>query len=191
MSHTESVHPRRLSGVVASLWLSLALACAANVATAAESKALTPLAMIGFELIEENPDPPREADQARRLVMIEQQFAQAIVAKGLYTPVDMQPAQALIESLRKQQEFLYRCESCQLEIGKTLKTRLVASGWVQKVSNLILNVNLQVRDVDMNRIVLTRSVDMRGNDDTSWTRALDYLLRAVAERRDSDPGYGL
>lgn len=191
MSHTRSVLRRRLSGLVASLCLSLAVVYAASAADVAEPKALTPLAMIGFELIEENPDPPREADQARRLVMIEQQFGQAIVAKGLYTPVDMQPAQALIENLRKQQEFLYRCESCQLEIGKTLNTRLVASGWVQKVSNLILNVNLQVRDVETNRIVLTRSVDMRGNDDISWSRALDYLLRAVAERRVSDAGYGL
>lgn len=181
----------RLLTVVAVGGMAMVLAWSAHAGGQVEVKPLTPLAMIGFELIEEHPDPPREADQARRLVMIEQQFAQAIVAKGLYAPVDMAPARPLIDALRKQQAFLYRCESCQVEIGKSLNTRLVASGWVQKVSNLILNVNLQVRDVETNRIVLTRSVDMRGNDDNSWSRALNYLLRALAERRATDPGYGL
>lgn len=171
--------------------MAMVLAWPAWAVAQTEAGALAPLAMIGFELIEENPDPPREVDQARRLVMIEQQFAHAVLAKGLYAPVEMAPARPLIDTLRKQHEFLYRCESCQVEIGRSLNTRLVASGWVQKVSNLILNVNLQVRDVETNRIVLTRSVDMRGNDDNSWRRALDYLLRAVAERRANEPGYGL
>ena len=49
-------------------------------------------------------------------------------------------------------------------------------GWVQKVSNLILNLNLQVRDVESGAIVSAASVDIRGNTDKSWRRGAIYLL---------------
>jgi len=47
---------------------------------------------------------------------------------------------------------------------------------VQKVSNLILNVNLVVEDVATGKTLRADSVDIRGNTDESWTRGLRYLL---------------
>jgi hypothetical protein len=44
-------------------------------------------------------------------------------------------------------------------------------GTVQKVSNLILNINVYMEDVQ------TGSVDIRGNTDESWRHGLDYMLR--------------
>jgi len=51
------------------------------------------------------------------------------------------------------------------------------SGWVQKVSNLILNMNIIVRDAKSARVILLKSVDIRGNTDESWSRAIDWLVR--------------
>ena len=51
------------------------------------------------------------------------------------------------------------------------------TGWVQKVSNLILNMNVVVRDTATGEVVSGKSVDMRGNTDESWSRALDWLVR--------------
>jgi hypothetical protein len=48
---------------------------------------------------------------------------------------------------------------------------------VQKVSNLILNINVYMRDAESGRMTFARSVDIRGNTDESWQRGLDYLLR--------------
>ena len=47
---------------------------------------------------------------------------------------------------------------------------------MQKVSNLILNLNLQVRDVAGGAIVAAGTVDIRGNTDKSWRRGVLYLL---------------
>ncbi|MBM3393881.1 MAG: DUF2380 domain-containing protein, partial [Betaproteobacteria bacterium] len=58
----------------------------------------------------------------------------------------------------------------------------VLVGWVQKVSNLILNVNAGVREVQNGREILARSVDMRGNTDPSWQRAVTRLARDVIAR---------
>jgi len=61
---------------------------------------------------------------------------------------------------------------------------------VQKVSNLILNINIEIRDVEADRVVLTKSVDIRTNNDQSWERGMRFLVRDLVERRAADPGYG-
>jgi hypothetical protein len=57
---------------------------------------------------------------------------------------------------------------------------------VQKVSNLILNMNIYVRDVHTGNLDAVISVDLRGNTDESWFRAASYLLR----NRLLAPNYG-
>jgi hypothetical protein len=39
------------------------------------------------------------------------------------------------------------------------------------VSNLILNMNVYMADVRSGRVLLTKSVDLRGNTDDSWSRS--------------------
>ena len=55
--------------------------------------------------------------------------------------------------------------------------QLAAVGWVQKVSNLILNINLQIRDAHSGAMLALGSVDIRGNTDESWRRGTEYLLK--------------
>lgn len=57
---------------------------------------------------------------------------------------------------------------------------------VQKVSNLILSMNVYVRDAHTGNLVAIMSVDFRGNTDESWSRAMSYLLR----NRLLAPNYG-
>ena len=57
------------------------------------------------------------------------------------------------------------------------RANFVLIGWVQKVSNLILNMNVVVRDVKTGRVISVKSVDMRGNTDDTWSRAMDWLIR--------------
>ena len=100
------------------------------------------------------------------------------------------PAQAQIEALRAQNAFLYRCNGCLAEVGQKLGTRLVAVGWVQRVSQLILNVNVSGRVAATGEEVLAKSVDLGGNNDESWTRAVAFMLRGWGERRERNPRYG-
>lgn len=71
---------------------------------------------------------------------------------------------------------LRRCESCVRELGRRVGADWVTVGWVQKVSELILNMNLVVWDVGSGRRLAAGSVDMRGNTDESWRRASHRLL---------------
>jgi hypothetical protein len=55
------------------------------------------------------------------------------------------------------------------------------------VSNLILNMNIYVRDASSGATVEAMSDDMRGNTDESWFRTLDWLIR----NRLLAPDYGV
>ena len=61
--------------------------------------------------------------------------------------------------------------------AQKLGADLAITGLVQKVSALILNINVFVRDTHSGRLIASMSVDLRGNTDESWSRAMNYLLR--------------
>jgi hypothetical protein len=82
---------------------------------------------------------------------------------------------------------LRTCGGCDAEFGSELGARYSMTGWVQKVSNLILNMNIVVRDAKTGQVILSKSVDMRGNTDESWSRALDWLV----DRPLLAPGVGV
>ncbi|MDX1540521.1 MAG: DUF3280 domain-containing protein [Geminicoccaceae bacterium] len=68
------------------------------------------------------------------------------------------------------------CRACELDAAEALDADFALSAWVQKVSDLILNINLKVTAVDSGRVVFQDSVDIRGNTDDSWLRGLRYLV---------------
>jgi len=161
-------------------WLGLALlACAP--ATAAEPKSL---ALMDFELIDEmrqyeSAQARRETD--RRLVLITSELAQEFARRDMYRVVDPAPAAQLIEKLKASYE-LRACNGCEIDIGKALGADRVALCWVQKVSNLILNINISVQSVPTGETVYAKSVDIRGNTDEAWLRGVRRLVDNIQER---------
>ena len=166
------------------------LLAAAGPVQAAEPGSLPSIAVAGFELIEEHPNPAQAANLKRRLAAAEQQLRQGLTERGLYRVADAGATQQVVDRLKTQHEYLYRCPDCPQTIGQAAKTDLVVMGWVQKVSELILNINVEVHDPKANRVVLAKSVDLRGDNDESWNRGLRFMLRDWAERRERNPGYG-
>jgi hypothetical protein len=148
-------------------------------------QALPPtIAVLPFEIEDDTlaqGGPSDVAAQQRRLDLVADRVRQGLSVSGHYAVVDTAPAAAVIAEHRSR-EALHACNGCELDIGRALGARLVAVGWVQKVSNLIINVNLGIKDVASGRTLLIRSVDVRGNTDDSWGRAADRLVRDVLER---------
>jgi hypothetical protein len=158
---------------------------------AAHAQGLEPVAVVGFELVDEQPDPARDEAMRRRLASIQAQLEKGLAERGLYRVVDIAPAKGLVDAARASNAFVYRCNGCLAPIGERLNTRLVIVGWVQRVSELILNINVAVKDAKSGVDVLTKSVDLRGNNDESFSRGMNFMLRDWAERRQRNPSYGL
>lgn len=149
------------------------------------------LAVLDVELVDDHENPATVPAQQRRLAAATEQLRRELAERQLYRVVDPAPAQPLLQRLRGEVAFVYRCDDCADQVGRQLGAELVMTPWVQKVSELILNFNVQIRDVVAGKVIFSKSVDLRGNQDTSWTRAVHYLVRDMAEKRARNPRYGL
>ncbi|WP_245409965.1 DUF3280 domain-containing protein [Pararhizobium haloflavum] len=72
---------------------------------------------------------------------------------------------------------LYTCRGCETAYAEDLGADLAVTGFVQKISTLILSLNITVRDVDSGEIVERLSASLRGNTDDSWAHGANYLIR--------------
>ena len=138
-----------------------------------------------FELINEMRDYETEESQAvqqRRLALISDTLRQEFDRRGLYRTVDNNAAAKLIADQKARQE-LRNCNGCELDIGRALGADVVVLAWVQKVSNLILNINIEVKDVASGETLYTKSVDLRSNSDKSWLRGIRYMVDSIEEKK--------
>jgi hypothetical protein len=143
---------------------------AALMTLAAPAVAADRVALLPFELENSSLEPTRPDERARLLLLDE--VVQRRIGEAGFEMVDPAPVAAEVASYSS----LRGCNGCELGLGRKLGVDFIAVGWVQKVSNLILNLNLEVREVATGRMVAAGSVDIRGNTDESWRRGALYLL---------------
>jgi TolB-like protein len=133
------------------------------------------VAIFDFEMVDTSlegaANGPR-VDEAARLARLGDGLRQRLAQSGRIDVVDIAPIAAAARASN-----LQACGGCDADFARRLAAKYSITGWVQKVSNLILNLNITIRDVDTGKIVWAKSVDMRGNTEESWLRALDYLVR--------------
>jgi hypothetical protein len=151
---------------------------------------LRSIAVLDFELIDEQNNPLTKAAQEVRLRAATGQLRRELGERRLYAVADPAPSEELQRKLRSQQENLFQCADCSDQIGRLLGVDLVMTPWVQKISELILNLNVQIYDLRSRKIMFSKSVDMRGNTDVSWTRAVSFLVSEMVDQRARNPGYG-
>ena len=147
----------------------------------AQGAELLSIAILDFELIDDQREFSPATVEYQRLRAIRDQLEQEFARNQLYRIVDVGPASALIRKYQSETQ-LHACNGCELEIGRALGVDRVLVGWVQKVSTLILNINLQIEDTATGAVLLNKSVDLRGNTDESWRRGVSYLVRSMVEK---------
>ena len=92
-------------------------------------------------------------------------------------------------SAQVQREDERRLALASAELAREFERRGMAPGpgdvtrcWVQKVSNLILNINVEVRS-ETGATRYRGSVDIRGNADEAWLRGVRRLAENLDEQR--------
>lgn len=116
-----------------------------------------------------------------RLDRISEQLREELAKSGKYQMLDIAPIRDAARHAN-----LQACGGCDLKLAGQLGADLEITGVVQKVSNLIINLNIYLRDVKTGAMIIAASADMRGNTDESWTRTMSYLIR----NRILAPNYG-
>jgi hypothetical protein len=152
----------------------LAMCLTAGLVSSASAEPKT-VAFLNVHLQNDNEgyQPTSDAEKAR-MTALEKSFKKQLEATGDYKFVPL--SDALREKIAKGQA-VGTCGGCEAQYGKEAGADEVAWIRVQKVSNLILNLNVYMERSSDGKTLYEKSVDMRGNDDESWARSLDYLLK--------------
>ena len=166
------------------MMLSLTIVIAA-LPVAAETRRI---AVFNFDLIDDSQEGEMNgvrADETQRLVLISDELRRLLKADGRYEPVDTAPVADDIERLKP----MYKCNHCEDDLARKLGVNYVMIGTVQKVSNLILNLNLYVRDVAADKIIQGMSSDIRSTSDDSWMHGVRWVVKnqLLADKQPGQP----
>jgi hypothetical protein len=146
---------------------------------------LKTIAILEFDLVDDQRELSPATIEYQRLTAIHDQLQEEFAKNRLYRVIDVGPAAELIK-MHQSRSQLHACNGCELDIARSLQADRVLVGWVQKVSNLIGNINIQIEDATTGAILLNKSVDLRGNTDESWRRGVSYIVRSMIEKNQGN-----
>jgi Protein of unknown function (DUF2380) len=146
-----------------------------SAATDAPSEPAKSVALLNVQFLNDHEDlePTTSAERAR-IALIASIFKAKLEASGRYAFVSI-PADATAKISAGPE--VGACGGCEFGYGKELGADTVTWIVIQKVSDLILNINVYIADVAAKKMVFVHSVDIRGNTDESWTRGITYLVK--------------
>jgi len=157
----------------AALLAAMLMVAAGSSRTVAHTAA--PTAFLGVFIDNDNAAyEPTSAAELARAAHVEVQFKSLLETSGEYKFV---PVTAAMRSRIAAGQALGRCAGCEAAYGRELGAARVAWIEVQKISNLILNMNVYILDATSGKSLVVHSVDIRGNTDESWSRSLTYLVK--------------
>ena len=123
-----------------------------------------------------------QADEQRRLKDVTEPLRKGLADAGKFVIVDISPVNAAAHASN-----LQSCGGCDVDLARQVGADLAITGVVQKISALILNMNIYLRDAHTGQLITGMSADFRNNTDESWSRTMGYLLR----NRVLAPNYGV
>ncbi|MCJ2057008.1 DUF3280 domain-containing protein [Methylobacterium sp. J-048] len=72
---------------------------------------------------------------------------------------------------------LYKCNGCAADIGKSLGADLVVTGYVEKGSGQIFNLNVTIAEAETGKMVRGGQVTIRADTDDTWTHAMRWVVK--------------
>ena len=150
-------------------------AAAALPAAAAPAGAPVGVAVFDLELYDTSLEGElrgRDPAESARLAELTALLRAAVAARADMTPVDVAPLAERLAAL----PALYSCNGCEARLAGELGAERSVSGFVYKISTLILYITVAVRDAETGRLLEKKSVSIRGNTDESWRHGMQTLL---------------
>jgi hypothetical protein len=153
--------------------MGLAFLSVGEASAAPDGQEVPRVAFFGFQLINSSLERTTPAEAAR-IRLLDDLFREKLDASSRFRIVAIPPD---LDREVASGPAIGNCNGCERDFARKVDASRAAWGIVQKVSNLILNINVYMEDAETGKMEFARSVDIRSNSDDSWQRGLDYLLR--------------
>ena len=157
-------HAATACGLVA---LCAALPCAAR---AADKAAVFPVEL--FEPGASYGARARPAD-TRKLALVTDELRKALRDQAGLEIVDTAPKADVVAK----EGPLYKCNGCASDIGKSLGADLVVTGYVEKGSGQIFNLNVAIAEAATGKAVRGGQVTIRTDTDDTWAHAMRWVVK--------------
>ncbi|MEJ1160806.1 DUF3280 domain-containing protein [Prosthecomicrobium sp. N25] len=112
-------------------------------------------------------------DDRRRLGLATAELRRLVAEKGDQAVVDLAP---MAEKL-KDAAPLHKCNGCDADLAREAGADFAVLGKVQKLTPVLVHIDIAVRDVAADTVVRTMSVDVNGDTDEMWVRGVRWLFR--------------
>jgi hypothetical protein len=147
------------------------------------------LLVLDLELVGDLSDASLASTHEERIRSVSKLLRQELSQLPTYEVVDAAPVKEHIESLRAVQ-YLHKCNGCEIDVALELGADQVLVAWVHRVSQLILSLTYEIREVPSGRPLKRKAFDFRGDNDTGWSRAVIYMVKDLAQSQNGGPPPG-
>lgn len=159
-------------------------ACAALVMisfTAAAGETHRPkLAILPVEINDTSGEMAAPDSHDRMLAALTAFLTERIGQSNLYALVPQARVAEAVQAVNSG-TYLRSCNGCELDIARKAGADQVMIAWIWKVSSLVLTLHIEIKDVGSGRSLYRRVFDFRGDNETAWKRAADYMAGTLAE----------
>jgi hypothetical protein len=120
---------------------------------------------------------PGADEVSRRTEELRKYFVEILERSDKYQLIELDRESDAYKALVESHGRLFECKRCIVTFGRAVHSDYVLHGWVQRVSNLIINLNVEILDSESGKVYDRASVDTRGNTDKSWQDGVSFLKR--------------
>ena len=110
---------------------------------------------------------------ADRLHRISGELRELLAASPDYELVDLTPAADRITALGN----IYGCNGCEAAIARESGATAYATALINKISTLILTIQITVRNAETGAVLAHGMADIRGDNDRAWSHGIGWLMR--------------
>ncbi|MCJ2101647.1 DUF3280 domain-containing protein [Methylobacterium sp. E-046] len=114
----------------------------------------------------------RPAD-TKKLALVTDELRKALHEKAGLEIVDTAPKADIVAK----EGPLYKCNGCASDIGKSLGADLVVTGYVEKGSGQIFNLNVTIAEAETGKTVRGGQVTIRADTEDTWAHAMRWVVK--------------
>jgi len=145
--------------------------------------AATRAAVFDIELQDTSGEPNTPA-QAGRIRATTEALRNELAETGKYETVDLSTDRDRIAKLGYQRS----CVTCFIDVARERSAEVAVFGTVNKISTLILSMEIKVLSVETGKEVARGMADIRGDNDRAWLRGMQWLVQHRIAAPDTASG---
>jgi hypothetical protein len=146
----------------------------------ADARQIDKIAVLPFEIVDNTPVPGGEARNDKMLEKLTRYITDAIEKEGIFQVVPHASVEEVVEDAQLG-TYIRNCNRCEFDLAREMKSDKVMTGWIYKMSILVLTMHIEIKDVGSEKTLIKKAYDFRGDNEKAWLRAAKYMVRDLRQ----------